>query len=178
MNTEDDKEDTEEERSSQEPQTPQERSISQPRSGVHEHMRPEEAKPSQLEIDEPSLQLIQSSRVKKLNPKYIEADLAQVSVASKPTLNQEKGQSRERLEDTILRKPMLRGRNVSNTGPTLNFLVPLTLAFSRSIMMSLGSLLLYFPLPTSRSLMKTTWMNGCSEATWTIPQPQASLPTD
>ena len=57
LSTEDDKEDTEKERSSQEPQTLQERSTSPPRSGINEHMTLEEARPSQLEIDEPPQQL-------------------------------------------------------------------------------------------------------------------------
>ena len=119
LSTEDDKEEAEEERSNQEPQTPQERSTSPLRSGVHENMTLEEAGPSQLEIDEPPQQLRRSSRMKKPNPKYIEADLAQVSEASKSTLNQEIGQSRERIEDKILRKSVLTGRNVSNTGHCL-----------------------------------------------------------
>lgn len=57
LSTEDDKEDTEEERPCQEHQTPRGRSTSLLRSGKHEHMTPKEARPSQLEIDKPPQQL-------------------------------------------------------------------------------------------------------------------------
>ena len=123
LSTEDDMQDAEEEKPSKESQTPQKRpsqesqttqgrSTSSLRSGVQEYMTPKEARPSQLEIDDPPQQLQRSNSVKKPNPKYIDADLAQIEDVPTPTLDQETGRTRERTRKSKLRKTLLSGRNV------------------------------------------------------------------
>lgn len=94
---------TPQKRPGQESQATQGRCTSSLRSGVQELMTPKEARPSQLEIDDPP-QLRWSNRVKKPNPKYIDADLAQIEDIPTLTLDQETGWSRERTRKLKIKK--------------------------------------------------------------------------
>lgn len=75
-NTKDDKQESGVDKPSQKPQTSPEKSTSPWKSGMHRSMKPEEAGPSQLEIDVAPPQLRRATRLRKPNPKYLDGSLA------------------------------------------------------------------------------------------------------
>lgn len=92
LSTKDDKQEIEVDMPSEESQTPQDKPANPWKSGVH--VTPEEARPSQLEVDEPP-QLQRSTRARKPNSRYVNTSLAETDDVLEPSSYEEACQNRE-----------------------------------------------------------------------------------
>ena len=93
LSTKDEEQEIEVEMPSEDSQTPQDKPASPWKSGVH--VTPEEARPSQLEVDEPPQPLRRSTRARKPNSKYVDVSLAQMDDVREPASYEEACQSKE-----------------------------------------------------------------------------------